>query len=127
MAWEFDNDRPIYAQILEYIMMDIMSGKYRPGDKIPSVRELAQEASVNPNTMQKALTELERVGMVHTERTAGRYITEDLGMIQSAKYNIAKKYAADFIKKMKELGYSKSELNDLLDKHTELWEEEADG
>lgn len=127
MAWEFDNDRPIYAQILEYIMMDIMSGKYRPGDKIPSVRELAQEASVNPNTMQKALTELERMGMVHTERTAGRYITEDLGMIQSAKYNIAKKYAADFIKKMKELGYSKSELNDLLDKHTELWEEEADG
>lgn len=127
MAWEFDNDRPIYAQILEYIMMDIMSGKYRPGDKIPSVRELAQEASVNPNTMQKALTELERMGMLHTERTAGRYITEDLGMIQSAKYNIAKKYAADFIKKMKELGYSKSELNDLLDKHTELWEEEADG
>lgn len=127
MAWEFDNDRPIYAQILEYIMVDIVSGKYNPGDKLPSVRELAQTAAVNPNTMQKALTELERMGMVHTERTAGRYITEDLEKIQRARLNIAKKHAVVFIKKMKELGYSKTEINDLLQKYIELWEAEVNG
>ncbi|MDE7063504.1 MAG: GntR family transcriptional regulator, partial [Lachnospiraceae bacterium] len=75
MAWDLDSDRPIFIQIVERIQMDIISGVYRPGDKIPSVRDLAAVAAVNPNTMQKALTELERTGLVHAQRTSGRFIT----------------------------------------------------
>jgi len=66
---------------MERIQHDIISGTYKPGDKLPSVRELAMEASVNPNTMQKALSELERIGLVHSRRTSGRFITEDETMI----------------------------------------------
>ena len=81
MPWNLNSDRPIFIQIIEKIQMDIISGAYRPGDKLPSVRELAQEASVNPNTMQKALSELERTGLVYSQRTSGRFITEDTIMI----------------------------------------------
>lgn len=77
MAWELDSDRPIFIQIVERIQMEIISGKYSPGDKLPSVRDLAAVAAVNPNTMQKALTELERTGLVYSQRTSGRFITED--------------------------------------------------
>ena len=77
MPWELSNDRPIYLQLMERIQMDIVSGKYHAGDKLPSVRDLAIEAAVNPNTMQKALSELERVGLVYSQRTSGRFITED--------------------------------------------------
>ena len=81
MPWNLDSDRPIFIQIIERIQVDIISGLYKPGDKLPSVRELAQEASVNPNTMQKALSELERTGLVYSQRTSGRFITEDTAMI----------------------------------------------
>ena len=80
MPWNLDSDRPIYLQLMERIQHDIISGTYKPGDKLPSVRELAMEASVNPNTMQKALSELERIGLVHSRRTSGRFITEDESM-----------------------------------------------
>lgn len=76
MTWELNSDRPIYSQIMDKIKTDIISGKYPVGSKIPSVRELAAEASVNPNTMQKALSELEREGLLFSRRTSGRYITE---------------------------------------------------
>ena len=82
MAWNLDSDRPIYAQILERIQRQIVSGEYAPGTKIPSVRELAAQAGVNPNTMQKALSELERSGLVVTMRTSGRVVTEDMEMIK---------------------------------------------
>ena len=72
MPWNLDSDRPIFLQIIEKIRLDIVSGYYQPGDKLPSVRELAAEASVNPNTMQKALSELERTGLVYSQRTSGR-------------------------------------------------------
>ena len=85
MPWNLDSDRPIFLQIIEKIQLDIVSGIYQPGDKLPSVRELAQEASVNPNTMQKALSELERTGLVYSQRTSGRFITEDTSMIQRLK------------------------------------------
>ena len=77
MAWNLDSDRPIYAQLLERIQLQIVSGIYGPGDKLPSVRDLAAEASVNPNTMQKAFAELERSGLIETKRTSGRFVTED--------------------------------------------------
>ena len=70
MPWELDNDRPIYLQLMERIQQDIVSGIYKPGDRLPSVRDLAVEAAVNPNTMQKALSELERSGLVYSQRTA---------------------------------------------------------
>lgn len=82
MPWDLDNDRPIYLQLMERIQHDIISGVYRPGDKIPSVRDLALEAAVNPNTMQKALSELERSGLVYSQRTSGRFITEDEKMLK---------------------------------------------
>ena len=76
MPWDLDNDRPIYLQLMERIQQDIVSGVYHSGDKLPSVRDLALEAAVNPNTMQKALSELERNGLVYSRRTSGRFITE---------------------------------------------------
>ena len=77
MTWNLDNNMPIYLQLMDRIQRDIISGRYGPGDKLPSVRELAVEAAVNPNTMQKALSELERRGLVYSQRTSGRFITEE--------------------------------------------------
>ena len=102
MAWELKSDRPIYSQLMEYIKISIVSGKYKPGAKMPSVRELASEASVNPNTMQKALTELERLGLLFSVRTSGRFITEDSKMIEEMKCNLAKEEIQAFLKKMEQ-------------------------
>ena len=85
MPWELDNDRPIYLQLMERIQQDIVSGIYKPGDRLPSVRDLAVEAAVNPNTMQKALSELERSGLVYSQRTSGRFITEDTQLLDEMK------------------------------------------
>lgn len=109
MPWNLDNDRPIYLQIIERIQMDIVSGIYQPGDKLPSVRELAALAAVNPNTMQKALSELESSGLVYTQRTSGRYVTEDTGRIQSVRRKLAEDHITAFLFKMEKLGYSHSE------------------
>ena len=100
MAWNLNSDRPIYAQILERIQMQIVSGVYQPGTKIPSVRELAADAGVNPNTMQKALAELERSGLVMTQRTSGRVVTEDLNMIKEIRNQLAGEQVKEFVKKM---------------------------
>ena len=114
MAWNLDSDRPIFSQIVERIQTDIIAGKYEPGGKLPSVRELAQEASVNPNTMQKAFAELERIGLVYSRRTSGRFITEDIKMIESAKTTLAQQEMNRFLEIMQKLGYSRSEILDLL-------------
>ena len=116
MAWNLNSDRPIYAQILEVIQLRIISGRYRPGEKIPSVRDLAAEAGVNPNTMQKALSELERNGLAETQRTSGRMVTEDMEMIQETRSKLAREQVSEFIDKMKELGFSKEEVVELLEK-----------
>ena len=114
MAWNLDSDRPIYAQLLERIQLQIVSGTYGPGDKLPSVRELAAEASVNPNTMQKAFAELERSGLIVTKRTSGRFVTEDKDMITQIRTQLAKEEALSFIEKMKELGFEKNDILALL-------------
>ena len=114
MAWTLDSDRPIYAQLLERIQLQIVSGTYGPGDKLPSVRELAAEASVNPNTMQKAFAELERSGLIVTKRTSGRFVTEDKDMITQIRTQLAKEEALSFIEKMKELGFEKNDILALL-------------
>lgn len=89
MAWEFKDDRPIYTQLLEQIQRMIISGKYKPGDRLPTVRDLAAEAAVNPNTVQRALTELERIGLVYSQRTSGRMITDDESKIAEIKEKMA--------------------------------------
>ncbi len=115
MAWILNSDRPIYAQILEVIQLRIITGQYGPGEKIPSVRELATEAGVNPNTMQKALSELERSELVVTQRTSGRTVTEDMNMIKETRQMLAREQVRDFVQKMKELGFNKEELMVLLE------------
>ena len=81
MKWQFSNDAPIYSQLIHQIQVGIVSGAFPPGQRLPSVRDLATEAGVNPNTMQRALAELERDGLVYSQRTAGRFVTEDQIMI----------------------------------------------
>ena len=109
MPWDLSNDRPIYLQLMERIQQDIISGAYKPGDRLPSVRELALDAAVNPNTMQKALSELERSGLVYSQRTSGRFITEDKHMLEELKNRLAQEHVRDFFEKMRQLGFPKEE------------------
>lgn len=117
MAWNLSSDRPIFLQIVERIQMDIISGKYRPGDKLPSVRDLAGEASVNPNTMQKAFSELERNGLVYSQRTSGRFITEDITMIDELKASLAREKIAEFLEHMQKLGFTNEEILSLMNQN----------
>lgn len=110
MTWSLNSDRPIYSQIVEVIEMKIVSGFYKPGSRLPSVRELAAEASVNPNTMQKALSELERSNLIITQRTSGRIVTEDTQMINKVKSELATEQIKDFLARMKELGFNEQEI-----------------
>ena len=119
MSWTLDNDRPIYLQLMERIQRDIIAGVYQPGDKLPSVRDLALEAAVNPNTMQKALSELERSGLVYSQRTSGRFITEDTEMLTQMKKELATEHIQECFQKMEQLGFSRAELLTLVTKATE--------
>ena len=114
MPWNLDSDRPIFIQIIDRIQADIIAGCYQPGDKLPSVPELAQDASVNPNTMQKARSELERTGLVYSQRTSGRFITEDREMIRALREQQGQQIALHFLENMKKLGYGKDEILALL-------------
>ena len=116
MTWNLDSNRPIYAQIIEKIQLDIASGRYKPKDKLPSVRDLASDASVNPNTMQKALSELERTGLVYSQRTSGRFITEDITMIEKLKETLASTQIQEFLEKMNQMGFDKKETLQLIEK-----------
>lgn len=115
MVWEIKGDRPIYTQLLEQIEMKVISGEYKIGEKLPSVRELAAEAAVNPNTMQRALAELERMGLVYSQRTSGRVVTEDRELISGIKEAIAVKQIKEFLETMKKLGYTKEEIIRLME------------
>ena len=114
MQWQLEGDRPIYQQLVDQIMMQIVSGQRKAGDKVPAVRELAAEAGVNPNTMQRALTELERDGLVYSQRTTGRFVTEDQAMIASAKRSLAERHIQAFLEAMTHLGYGREEILTLL-------------
>ena len=115
MAWDLKENLPIYSQILEHIEAEIISGVYAPGAKLPSVRELAAQANVNPNTMQRAFSELERSGLVLTQRNAGRTVTEDAALIQEHRTQYARKEIEEFILTMTSIGYSKQEIKALLE------------
>ena len=114
MPWNLDSSRPIYLHIIERVQMDIITGRYQPGDKLPSVRDLAQEAAVNPNTMQKALSELERSGLIYSQRTSGRFITEDKELIHQMKKELAAAEVSAFVAHMKQLGITPEEIRQLL-------------
>ncbi len=116
MAWEFSKDKPIYMQIIENIQMSIISGEFKPGDKLLPVREMAATAAVNPNTMQRALQELEKTGLVFSKRTSGRFITEDNNMVEELKENFAKRQIIDFYEKMKSIGLTKQEIINYVEK-----------
>jgi len=115
VVWQFKADRPIYTQLIEQIELRIVSGEYSPGSKLPSVRDLAAQASVNPNTMQKALAELEQNGLLYSQRTSGRYVTEDEKMIKKAKDTIALEEIKEFLQKMSKLGFNSQETISLIE------------
>lgn len=110
MPWLITSDRPIYPQLIEQIKLKICSGVYPPGSKLPSVRDLAREASVNPNTMQRALSKLEEDGLLYSHRTSGRYVTEDVNMIKQVKNQLAQEHIKEFLTKMTELGFDYDEI-----------------
>lgn len=119
MDWELKSDRPIYTQLLEELKRRIVSGYYQPGEKLLPVRELAQEAKVNPNTMQKALSELERQELVFAVRTTGRYITEDKSLIENTKKDFAAFHVKTYYNEMKALGYQNEEMARLVSDYKE--------
>jgi len=114
LKWDFNEDSPIYLQIIEQIQLRIVTGVYSPGLKLTSVRDLAKEAAVNPNTMQRALTELETSKLIYSKRTAGRFVTEDLDLILVVKKRLAQEKLNDFLLNMSKLGYSSEEVFFLL-------------
>lgn len=117
MSWQFDNNRPIYSQLLEKFQMMIISGQYAPGSRLPSVRDLASEASVNPNTMQRALSELETSGLLFSQRTSGRYVTEDINLISSMKESVAKGKLQELFSTLYALGFETTEAKDFIEKN----------
>ena len=116
MEYQFTDDKPIYVQLMDYFKVQIVSGELQEGSRLESVRDLAVKARVNPNTMQKALSELERIGLVRTERTAGRFITDDKERIKKIKQDIAEEEIFLCLNKMKSLGFEKRDVMELLDK-----------
>ena len=114
MEWKFRSDLPIYSQLVEQIKLGIVSAKLLPGERLMSVRDMATEAGVNPNTMQRALQELERDGMVYSQRTAGRFVTENMQVIERAKKKFAEEQIRSFLEAMKKLGYQWEEILALL-------------
>ena len=115
MSEQFDASRPIYAQLVERLKARILAGTYPPGGHLDSVRDLAAAAGVNPNTMQRALAQLESEGLVRTERTSGRYVTEDTNLIEQLRAAAAPDIAADFLEKMRSIGYTPEKAAALLE------------
>lgn len=110
MAWIFDEKSPIYAQIAHNIKLQIISGQIKQGQQLPTVRDLAEEAGVNPNTIQRAFTELEREGMVYSQRTSGRFVTEDEALITRERQDLAEKEILTFLTKMAQMGFKQEDL-----------------
>lgn len=123
MAWKFHNESPIYMQIVETIKTQIAQGALKPGDQVPSVRELAVTAGVNPNTMQKALAELEREGILYSQRTSGRFVAEQESGMDGMREELSKKHIQAFVKNMRSIGYVDAELPDVVKKYLEKEEE----
>lgn len=116
MKFEFENNIPIYIQLVEQLKIQIISGQYEVGERLPSVRELALQTKVNPNTMQKALTELEEQGLIFTERTNGKFVTQNRELIEQIKNAYAKEITEKFFECFKNIGFDKSQSIEFLNK-----------
>ena len=114
MDYKFEIDRPIYMQIVEKIRTEIVSGKLKPGEKLPSVRELALIVKVNPNTMQKALGDLEELGFITTERTNGKFVTTDVELIENMRKGLAREFVKNYLKEMQDIGLTHKDAVDYL-------------
>lgn len=123
MPWDFDNSKPIYIQLVEALKLKVISGQLPAGSKLSSVRDLAEEAGVNPNTMQRALTELERDQLVYSQRTSGRFVTEDMELIKTMRTQYATTKIKDVTTALLQLGYTKEELLRLIEKDLKEQEE----
>ena len=115
MEWNLTNDRPIYLQLEEILLQAIASGQYPAGSRLPAVRELAAEAGVNPNTMQRALTDLEREGLLYSQRTAGRFVTDETERIRGKRRELAMTQVQNFLTSMKEMGFSAEEIVEMME------------
>ena len=114
MSFNFDNNIPIYIQLAEQLKILIISGKIASGERLRSVRDLAMEYKVNPNTMQRALVELEETGLIHTERTNGKFVSNDINLILKYRKQYAEKLAKEFFCSMFEIGFSREDAIDYL-------------
>ena len=119
MDWNIAAGRPVYVQLVEQMELALVNGTFPPGSKIPPVRELAAQAGVNPNTMQRALQELESRGLLQAQRTAGRTVTAEADALQQLRRKRVAALAADFLRQMKALGLDRSETEELLRQTTE--------
>ena len=119
MEWKITDDRPIWMQLSEQLAAQIAAGAYRPGERLPSVRECAAQAGVNPNTMQRALSALDQDGLTITNRTSGRCVTEDVTKIEECRKDIAHKIVKQYIRDLEELGYNKEDAVALIGKEEE--------
>ena len=119
MAWELDGNRSIYSQLVEVILRRIVTGVYPAGSRLDSVRDLASEAGVNPNTMQRALMELERTGMITTQRTSGKFVTENQEMIHDVKKKMANQAVNRLLAEMEKLGIEKEDVIEIIRRNSD--------
>lgn len=119
----FQTSQPIYAQVADRLKKQIVRGDLRPGDKLLSVRELAIQYKVNPNTVQRTYRELEREGVVKVRRGQGTFVIEDEGIVERLRESLKKECAAAFVRDMREMGFTLQEMKDSVE---ELWEAEND-
>jgi DNA-binding transcriptional regulator YhcF (GntR family) len=122
MQWKLDNNAPLYLQIADIIKLGIVSGQYPPGNRIDSVRDFAEQSGVNPNTMQRALGKLEDEGLLLTNRTTGKYVTEDIHMIDKVKHELARQYIENFLASMKQMGFRAEEIAAIIKSEAEKGE-----
>lgn len=115
----FNPAMPIYLQLMAAIKLQIVAGHLKPGEKIPAVRELALQYEVNPNTMQKALSELERENLLYSQRTSGRFVTEDTVLISNLRNELAKTQVDELIRGLKSMGYTDEEIINLIKSYFE--------
>ena len=120
MSWDFNNQTPIYLQLIRQIKVMIVNGTYQSEDKLPAVRDLAQEAGVNPNTVQRAFAELERDGLVQSDRTNGRFVTKDKKLINKLKKELSDQYINELFENLKQLGMDNAQIKKTISK----WEDD---
>ena len=125
MKWEFKSGIPIYLQIISLLKMKIAAGELPPGSQVQPVRELAMEAGVNPNTMQRALTQLEQEGLLYTQRTSGRFVTEDQEVLKEMRKSLSEQYVKDLFEALSKIGMNRDEIIEAVSSFESTDEKEA--